>query len=44
MEKKTLKNGNPIHTLTEEELRKGGINSGIARSKKNYLLYYLIRM
>ena len=34
MEKKTLKNGNPIHTLTEEELRKGGINSGIARSKR----------
>ena len=34
MEKKTLKNGNPIHTLTVEEQRQGGIASGITRAKR----------
>ena len=34
----TLKNGNPDHNLTTEELRRGGINSGIARRKKATML------
>lgn len=29
-----LKNNNPAHTLTTEEARKGGINSGIARQQR----------
>lgn len=32
-----LKNDNPGHDLTTEELRQGGINSGIARAKKKSL-------
>jgi hypothetical protein len=32
-----LKNDNPGHDLTTEELRLGGINSGIARAKKKSL-------
>ena len=34
MAEKGLKNNNPKHELTEEEVRKGGINSGEARRKK----------
>ena len=34
MKKGKLKNGNPPHILTVEEVRKGGINSAIARSKR----------
>lgn len=37
----TLKNGNPDHDLTTEELRKGGINSGIARREKATMLSVL---
>lgn len=32
-----LNNGTEQHQLTEEEVRKGGINSGIARAKKKSL-------
>ena len=37
----TLKNGNPDHTLTTEELRLGGIRSGETRRKKATMLSVL---
>lgn len=40
----TLKNGNPDHDLTTEELRKGGINSGKARRMLKEMEYTLEHM
>ena len=41
MAEKGLKNNNPQHQLTEEELRKGGIKSGETRRKKATMLSVL---
>ena len=41
---RTLNNGNPAHTLTKEEARKGGIASGESRRARRTLREELINL